>query len=153
MPEYRACRDFRWRSHRAHRPCDRGPLATIETIATHPDHRRGGVATALLEQALPEIPQEVTTVDAWTREDEAANQWYRTRNFEETFRYLHVYASSNGELSSSILSARAGLTPVRAFFHGNIEDEAACREDYGRVYVCRRYVRTITHGPDRRQGA
>jgi GNAT superfamily N-acetyltransferase len=49
--------------------------ATIETIATHPDHVRRGVATSLLERVVYELQGNVTSLDAWTREDEAANRW------------------------------------------------------------------------------
>jgi ribosomal protein S18 acetylase RimI-like enzyme len=70
-----------------------GPLATIETIAVHPDVARTGIGSALIEAALTRLPAEVATLDAWTREDDAANGWYRSHGFVETFRYLHVFAS------------------------------------------------------------
>lgn len=72
-----------------------GQLATIETIAVHPDRARCGLGTALLDAALRQMPLGATTLDAWTREDAAANAWYRRAGFEETYRYLHVYAGGS----------------------------------------------------------
>jgi ribosomal protein S18 acetylase RimI-like enzyme len=116
-------------------------LATIETIAVHPDAARAGIGTQLLRAALHELPEAVTTIDAWTREDAAANAWYLANGFRETFRYLHVYASTDAEISSAVERARPDLTPVVGFFHAAIEGEARLREAFDRVYVCRRYER------------
>ncbi len=116
-----------------------GALATIETIATHPDHARRGIARDLLVEALRVLPSTAITLDAWTREDAAANAWYQSCGFRETFRYLHVYSRSDGEVASSIVSTRPGLTPVAAFFHASIDNEVLLRAEYERVYVCRRY--------------
>lgn len=121
----------------------RGTLATIETIATHPDHARQGIARALLTDTLSNLPRGVETLDAWTRDDAAANGWYRASGFRETFRYLHVYAKTDAEVESAIVAPRAGLTPVAAFFHARIDEEERLRREYQRVYVCRRYERAL----------
>ena len=119
-----------------------GDLATIDTVATHPDHQGRGIASSLLAQALAELPGDVTTVDAWTREDELALAWYRARGFEESDHYLHVCKGwdepSEGWGSPDGLSA-----PVTAFCHARLEDEAALRSRFSRVYVCRRFSRPV----------
>jgi ribosomal protein S18 acetylase RimI-like enzyme len=115
-------------------------LATIETIAAHPDVARRGIGSQLLDEARRRLPDAVQLLDAWTRDDEAANAWYLSRGFEETYRYLHVYASSDSECESAIKQARDGLTPVAGFFHADIADEAAMRRVFSRVHICRRYV-------------
>lgn len=46
-----------------------GELATIDTVAVHPDHQGDGIATALLTRAQAELPRSVTTLDAWTRDE------------------------------------------------------------------------------------
>lgn len=66
-------------------------LATIDTIAVHPDHQHRGIASALLDRARVELPDVVTTLDAWTREDGAALSWPRATGFSESGHYLHVY--------------------------------------------------------------
>jgi ribosomal protein S18 acetylase RimI-like enzyme len=65
--------------------------ATIDVLAVHPDHQRRGLATRLLDAVLPHL--RIGVLDAWTRGDESANEWYRRSGFTENFRYLHVYKS------------------------------------------------------------
>ena len=116
-----------------------GQTATIETIATHPDHQRSGVGDALLTRTRRLLPSAVTVLDAWTRDDLGANNWYRTRGFEESFRYLHVYASGN-ELAEAVAATRHELTAVAGFFHAHIEAEAELRQFFHRLPVCRQYA-------------
>ena len=120
-----------------------GRASTIETVAVHSDHARRGLATRLLETALPRLAGlGVRTLDAWTRGDEAANAWYQARGFRENFRYLHVYKESDepddGFVSPSGLSA-----PVRAFCHARLEHRAELTARYRRVYECRQYLRDV----------
>jgi ribosomal protein S18 acetylase RimI-like enzyme len=120
-----------------------GAAATIDSIAVHPDHRRAGLATALLREGLARLPAGVTTLDAWTREDEAALRWYTANSFTEEYRYLHVYKGyhepDDGFTTPPPLSA-----PVIAFCHAPIEHEAELRARYHRVYVCRQFVLQIS---------
>lgn len=113
--------------------------ATIATVAVHPDHQRGGLATALLEEVVEHLPATVASVDAWTRDDAAANAWYQSRGFVESYRYLHVYANEL-EIERAGFTTRDGLTAVAGFFHADIKAEAALRDLFGRVHVCRQYV-------------
>lgn len=119
-----------------------GNLATIDTVAAHPDHQGQGIASALLTRALRELPDTVTTLDAWTREDTPALAWYRARGFAESEHYLHVYKhwdeSSVGWASPTPLSS-----PVTAFCHAILEHEAELRARHSRVYVCRRFSRSV----------
>lgn len=119
-----------------------GAEATIDTIVVHPDHQGRGIATALLGEAVRRLVLcGVQTLDAWTRDDEPALKWYARNGFVETTRYLHVYA--NGDEVGTVVSARHGLVPARAFLHGRIEREAEMRQRFERVHVCRRLVREI----------
>jgi ribosomal protein S18 acetylase RimI-like enzyme len=122
-----------------------GPVATIESIAVHPDRCREGIATALLERALAQLADRgVRRIEAWTREDEAANGWYRTRGFEESQRYLHVYARGKDEVARAV-TADAGLVGVHAFLHMvDMGREEEMRASFGRVYVCRCYERPVS---------
>lgn len=120
-----------------------GQLATIETVVVHPDARGGGIATALLRRAVDELPAEVSSLDAWTREDEAANCWYRHAGFVEDHRYLHVYLEP-GEPADGFTVPTGLSGPVKAFLHAGIDDEDRIRAAFRRVYICRRYVRDLS---------
>lgn len=117
-------------------------LATIDTIAVHPDHQHRGIASALLDRARAELPASLTTLDAWTREDVAAHAWYRATGFSESEHYLHVYKSGtdpdDGWLSPSHLTS-----PLTAFCHARLEHEEALRAEFARVYVCRRFSQPL----------
>lgn len=120
-----------------------GNAATIDTVATHPDHQGVGVGSALLREALSRLEAaRVETLDAWTREDVAANRWYRNQGFSEEYRYLHVYLN-DGDDDAGFTTPDGLSTPVSAFLHGRIEDEARMRARFRRVYVCRQYLRPV----------
>ncbi|WP_434080437.1 GNAT family N-acetyltransferase [Sanguibacter sp. Z1732] len=77
------------------------PAATIDTIGVHPDHQRHGIADALLGEALARLAAAGTTVlDAWTREDGAANAWYVRHGFRVAQEYLHVHAGAGERMTS-----------------------------------------------------
>ncbi|MFI6903360.1 GNAT family N-acetyltransferase [Nonomuraea sp. NPDC050394] len=118
----------------------RGELATIETVAVHPDHQHVGIGRALLEQAMTRVRalSAVTTLDAWTRDDPDALRWYRAMGFRESDRYLHVYATA-GEPERALTGARPGLYPVSVFLHAGLAEEERLRREFARVHVCRRF--------------
>lgn len=122
-----------------------GEDATIETVAVHPDVARGGVGSLLLAETLRRLPSSVKTLDAWTRDDEAANNWYVAKGFRENFRYLHAYASGVQEPGSAIVQARPGLTPVAGCFHADASAEEEMRRTFSRVHICRRYLLSLSH--------
>jgi ribosomal protein S18 acetylase RimI-like enzyme len=121
--------------------------ATIEVLAVHPEHARRGVGTALLHSVLAELrdARAVQTLDAWTREDVPANRWYLRSGFTEAFSYLHVYKGHEDDATG--FQSPAGLSPpLTALIHAPREREAELRRQFRRVYVCRRYVRTLRGG-------
>lgn len=124
-----------------------GASATIETIAVHPDHQSSGIGRALLQEAIRRLlASGVATLDAWTRDDPSTLRWYRSNGFAESEHYLHVYAdyyTDAAEPDRAIGERRPDLRPIKAFLHGRMEDEAAMRERFARVHVCRRFMRTL----------
>ncbi|WP_211257758.1 GNAT family N-acetyltransferase [Lentzea albidocapillata] len=119
-----------------------GADATIDTVVVHPDRQGEGIATALLAEAVPRLERcGVRTLDAWTREDGPALNWFARNGFTESEHYLHVHASAD-ELGT-VLTARHGLVPAGAFLHARIEREAEMRQRFERVHVCRRMVREL----------
>lgn len=114
--------------------------ATIDTVAIHPAHRRRGLAGALLERGLDAVRRRgAVSLDAWTREDVPAMTWYAAHGFTERFRYLHVHAQWDDDLSA--LTSTDDSRIVGAFLHAGIEHEANLRARYRRVYVCRQFLR------------
>ncbi|MFD7153216.1 GNAT family N-acetyltransferase [Kribbella sp. NPDC059898] len=112
--------------------------ATIAVLAIHPDHQRRGLATRLLDAVLPRLSVDV--LDAWTRGDAGANAWYQRSGFAEEFRYLHVYKTWSDE---GLVAPEGVDRVVTAFLQAPISAEAAMRERFGRVHICRQYVRRL----------
>ncbi|MFD3481042.1 GNAT family N-acetyltransferase [Streptomyces sp. NPDC058695] len=65
-------------------------LATIDTVAVHPDHQNQGLGRALLAgvgacaSALG-----VPILDAWARDEPDALRWYRAMGFIASRHYVH----------------------------------------------------------------
>jgi ribosomal protein S18 acetylase RimI-like enzyme len=121
-----------------------GELATIDTIAVHPDHRREGIADALLGEGLRRLPSRISTLDAWTREDAPAHAWYRADGFGESDHYLHVYKGRD-DPADGWEAPQPLWRPVMAFCHADLADEDEIRSRFARVYVCRRFSRAVGH--------
>ena len=125
------------------------PVATIDTIAVHPDHQREGIAGALFATALGQLrDREIAWVDAYTREDPQACAWYAAQGFLLDSTYLHVYRGGEEGAEDAHgddgFSAPFGLgAPVKAFFHGPDEDPAPWRDRFARVHQCRRFLRRL----------
>ncbi|CCE74083.1 GNAT family N-acetyltransferase [Clavibacter nebraskensis] len=120
-----------------------GALATIDTVAVHPDHQGRRIATTLPETAVPLLAGTgATELDAWTREDPAANAWYRRVGFVELTCYLHIFVGEGDDPTGFITPDGLGR-PVLAFLHAPIEREEEMRARFRRVHVCRRYVQPL----------
>lgn len=120
-----------------------GDLATIDTVAVHPDHRRRGLGRRLLERTEAWARSAgASTLDAWTRDDEDTLAWYRSMGFTESDHYLHVHAShytDPAEPSRAIAEPRPGLRPITVFLHAPLADESRLRNEFARVHVDRRF--------------
>lgn len=119
-------------------------LATIDTVAVHPDYQRQGLGRTLLTEARARVSAlGVPTLDAWTRDDPATLRWYRAMGFTESQHYLHVYANyyaDPGEPDRATSERRPGLRPMASFLHASLENEQLMREQFARVHVCRRFA-------------
>ncbi len=119
--------------------------ATIDTVV-HPDHQRAGIASWLLAELVRRLQgRNSAQLDAWTRDDPGTLAWYRTSGFDLTYRYLHVYASSEAEMNSAV-TPYPGLIPRLGFFHADTQDaevEADLRRRFSRVHACHRFLRQV----------
>jgi N-acetylglutamate synthase-like GNAT family acetyltransferase len=124
-----------------------GALATIDTVAVHPDHQRRGLGRQLLERTRSRARAlGATTLDAWTRDDADTLAWYRAMGFVESDHYLHVYANhytDRDEPGRAIGEPRPGLRPIMAFLHAGLADEEHLRGEFARVHVCRRFAMSV----------
>ena len=123
-----------------------GEIATIDTIAVHPDHQRRGIGTRLLDQGRARAQiLGATTIEAWTRDDESALRWYRSRFSAETDHYLHVYADCYAQPGEPADAARCGpeFDLIKVFLHADLDREAEMRARFTRVHVCRRFSRPV----------
>jgi GNAT superfamily N-acetyltransferase len=103
-------------------------------VAVHPDYRRRGIATALVERAL-QLAREhgLEIVQAWTRDDEWVHRWYESCGFQKRYSYLHVYLQQD-EARTEVTLRTEGLRPVLALAHytGDARDEV--RRRFRRVH-------------------
>src|SRR5438445_3710206 len=96
-------------------------LATIDTVAVHPDFQHRGLGRALLAQARARVRAlGVPILDAWTRDDPDTLRWYRASGFAESGHYLHVYANyytDAAEPDRAIAERGPGLRAIAALLH------------------------------------
>jgi GNAT superfamily N-acetyltransferase len=109
------------------RPGDGG---MIGHLATHPDHQREGVASALLAEAERQSREGgLVRLEAWTRDDAPTQRWYERHGFVQIDSYLHVY------LEREDLRAFDGeLRLVKAFAHYTGDHRDEIRQRFSRVH-------------------
>jgi ribosomal protein S18 acetylase RimI-like enzyme len=103
-------------------------------VAVHPDYRRRGIASALVERAL-ELAREhgLEIVQAWTRDDDWVHRWYESRGFRRRYSYLHFYMQPE-EAREEVTLRTDALTPVLAFAHYTGDDSDEIRARFRRVH-------------------
>lgn len=123
-----------------------GELATVDTIAVHPDHQHRGIGGALLSRARGRARAlGATTLDAWTRGDPTTLRWYRAMGFSESVPHLHATTDHDASADEPPRAAvaRPGLRPAKAHLRAEPADEARSRREYARANVCRRFAMSL----------
>ena len=114
-------------------------------VAVHPDHRRRGIGSALVEQALElACGSGLEIVQAWTRDDPWVHAWYEACGFQKRYSYLHVYLQPD-EVAGEVTMRTEGLRPVLAFAHyvGGAPGEDELRARFKRTHDDVLYERTV----------
>ncbi|HUQ22582.1 MAG TPA: GNAT family N-acetyltransferase [Gaiellaceae bacterium] len=100
-------------------------------LAVHPDHRRLGVAAALLAEAERRARAEgLVRLEAWTRDDPHVQRWYEAHGFEQIDGYLHVYLERKDLRGLEVGELRL----VKAFAHYTGDAPEEIRQRYARVH-------------------
>ena len=115
-------------------------------IAVHPDYRRQGIGEALLHEAKQAaVTQNLTRLEAWTRDDAFVNTWYQRQGFIQKDAYHHVYLS-NEEIQGVLNTNMQGLRPAHVFAHYSGKDVSLLKQ-FDRVHECMRYDLSLTTPP------
>jgi len=125
--------------------CSRGAGlgGMIWHIAVHPDFRSSGVGRQLLQEAERRARAEnLSRLEAWTRDDLWVQAWYEKNGFIKVDSYLHVYLE-NGEAEASLTSDIPFLKPIHAFAHYVGADRERVKSKFNRVHECVCYEKKL----------
>ena len=67
----------------------------------------------------------------------------KSRNRIRTTAIRSALGAIDNAVRAAIRHSTPGLTPVLAFFHADIKTEESMRQQFRRVYICRRYERPV----------
>lgn len=105
-------------------------------LAVLPEYRKLGIATELLQQAIKTVKKEnITRLEAWTRDDQFVLDWYNRQGFSKKDSYLHVF-TENDECDVICAPKIRHLYLCTAFSHYTGDDFATIKKQFARVHEC-----------------
>lgn len=118
---------------------DEEDKGVIWNIGVMPEHRKKGLATKLLEEAVRQAKAKgVKRIEAWTRDDEWVCRWYEKQGFVKKESYLQVFSSGNegiGAFNTEI--DKMYVCDVYGEYVGEKTEEIKKR--FKRVHECSRF--------------
>jgi GNAT superfamily N-acetyltransferase len=112
--------------------------------AVHPDYRKKGIATALLQEAeMVARQQGIVRFEAWTRDDVWVNQWYEKQGFEWMDSYLHVFIEGSNEINTALTNNIPKLFTIQAFSHYVGDEKNEIKRAFKRVHECSLYEKRL----------
>ncbi len=118
---------------------DTSNVGMLWHLAVHPDFRRRGIAHLLLLRAIEDARKVgLVRIEAWTRDDGQAENWYQSQGFRKMQSYYHIYIDSDEMISEIINSQIPQMKPAKVFAHYTGDDKSFLKQ-FKRVYSCSRY--------------
>ena len=112
-------------------------------VATHPDYQRSGIGTILLEKAESIAKEKgLTYLEAWTRDDDWVNAWYRKNGFVTSYSYLHVFLEGE-EVKDVVKKVDPYFNVGQAFAHYTGNEKEHVKTKFDRVHECFCYEKIL----------
>ncbi|MBD3405299.1 MAG: GNAT family N-acetyltransferase [Candidatus Lokiarchaeota archaeon] len=107
-------------------------------LAVHPDYRRIGIATGLIDEAVRRARDiDIERFEAWTRDDVITRKWYGSQGFKLVQSYYHVYLKLS-DMETAGICSNSELKPYKVFAHYLGEDREFLSQ-FSRVHECVRF--------------
>ncbi len=121
-----------------------GTGAMIWTIGVLPQYRRSGIASKLVLEAVDWAKsKDIDFLEAWTRDDNRALDWYESLNFNRFHSYWHIYFKGN--ISKSLLKSNdKDIVPQSVFAHSDRDPVTLDQNNIDRYYKCSGYKLELT---------
>ncbi|QOR35463.1 GNAT family N-acetyltransferase [Clostridium sp. 'deep sea'] len=118
-------------------------FAMLWHLAVLPSYQKQGIATALLQKAERLLKHEnISLIEAWTRDDKFVNEWYLKRGFKLTSSYLHVYLEGT-ECCDVKFVDKPKMKAQAVFAHYVGKNKTEIKQKYKRVHDCNCYQKNL----------
>jgi len=115
-------------------------------LGVHPDFRKQGIAGKLLEKAVKlSKVKGLKRLEAWTRDDQFVNDWYKHNGFEMIEQYVHWYYNAkydDEKLLKNILQIDSNVKSIEKMF-GHSKEMTSHVKQLNRKYYCRRFDKLL----------